>query len=250
MIFLNVLIVRLYSQKKNVKIEELLQKYEDADYDSNVEAIFAAKTYVQNLQKALPKFRGDVLDIGAGDGAFLSEAKKSFADKAVGIEPSSVAIKFNNNAEIKLLNIAIENFKTEDKFDLVTCFQTIEHLNNPKEFLTKISNYLLKGGFIAITCHNRSSVVNKLLKDKSPIFDIEHLQVFTVEGIEILFRKLGLEIVYSKSYKNSYPFHYWIKLAPIPSTIKNFILKYSHFFSFKVAINVGNHLIIGRLNDL
>ena len=66
---------------RNVNLAELLKNYENAEYDSSLEAKYAAKTYVKNLQKALPKFRGSVLDIGAGDGAFLSAAQ-GFASAA------------------------------------------------------------------------------------------------------------------------------------------------------------------------
>ena len=135
---------------RNVNLSQLLKNYEIAEYDSNVEAKYAAKTYVKNLQKALPKFKGSVLDIGAGDGAFLSAALGVLATSNLGIEPSIKAIAKNDDNRVNIKNIAIEDLETNEKFDLVTCFQTIEHLNNPREFITNIKRFIKPGG---IDCH-------------------------------------------------------------------------------------------------
>lgn len=231
---------------REINVKELISKYQKAEYDSNIEAKFAARTYVENIINALPNFKGSVLDIGAGDGSFLMEAKKNFATRILGIEPSTVAISYNTDSGIEILNTSIESFVSDEKFDLITCFQTIEHLNKPDLFLEKLKKHLSQNGYIAITCHNRNSLVNKLLKEKSPIFDIEHLQVFTKKGIENLFKKVNLNIIFSKSYKNTYPLNYWLKLFPIPSKIKSLLLNFK-VFRIQIPINVGNHLIIGKI---
>jgi 2-polyprenyl-3-methyl-5-hydroxy-6-metoxy-1,4-benzoquinol methylase len=232
---------------RNVNLKELLNNYENAEYDSNIEAKFAAKTYVKYLTKALPSFKGSVLDIGAGDGAFLSEARKVFATSNLGIEPSIKAIEKKDDSQVKIANLAIEDFKPNEKYDMVTCFQTIEHLNDPRQFISNMKNFLKPGGFMVISCHNRLSLVNRLLGEKSPIFDVEHLQVFTSQGIELLFQSLNLEIVYSKKYRNEYPLSYWLKIAPIGEKIKNFVESRKKLFKKHISINVGNHLIVGKV---
>ena len=233
---------------RNVNLSELLKNYEIAEYDSNVEAKYAAKTYVKNLQKALPKFKGSVLDIGAGDGAFLSAALGVLATSNLGIEPSIKAIAKNDDNRVNIKNIAIEDLETNEKFDLVTCFQTIEHLNNPREFITNIKRFIKPGGYFAISCHNRLSLTNKILGEKSPIFDVEHLQVFTDQGIEKLFSGLNFKIVYSNKYRNKYPLSYWLKIAPVGEKIKDFVETKKKLFGLGISINVGNHMIVGRLD--
>ena len=233
---------------RNVNLSQLLKNYEIAEYDSNVEAKYAAKTYVKNLQKALPKFKGSVLDIGAGDGAFLSAAQGVLATSNLGIEPSIKAIAKNDDNRVNIKNIAIEDLETNEKFDLVTCFQTIEHLNNPREFITNIKRFIKPGGYFAISCHNRLSLTNKILGEKSPIFDVEHLQVFTDQGIEKLFSGLNFKIVYSNKYRNKYPLSYWIKIAPVGEKIKDFVETKKKLFGLGISINVGNHMIVGRLD--
>ena len=233
---------------RNVNLSQLLKNYEIAEYDSNVEAKYAAKTYVKNLQKALPNFKGSVLDIGAGDGAFLSAALGVLATSNLGIEPSIKAIAKNDDKRVNIKNIAIEDLETIEKFDLVTCFQTIEHLNNPREFITNIKRFIKPGGYFAISCHNRLSLTNKILGEKSPIFDVEHLQVFTDQGIEKLFSGLNFKIVYSNKYRNKYPLSYWLKIAPVGEKIKDFVETKKKLFGLGISINVGNHMIVGRLD--
>ena len=233
---------------RNVNLSQLLKNYEIAEYDSNVEAKYAAKTYVKNLQKALPKFKGSILDIGAGDGAFLSAAQGVLATSNLGIEPSIKAIAKNDDNRVNIKNIAIEDLETNEKFDLVTCFQTIEHLNNPREFITNIKRFIKPGGYFAISCHNRLSLTNKILGEKSPIFDVEHLQVFSDQGIEKLFSGLNFKIVYSNKYRNKYPLSYWLKIAPVGEKIKDFIETKKKLFGLGISINVGNHMIVGRLD--
>ncbi len=233
---------------RNLNLSQLLKNYEIAEYDSNVEAKYAAKTYVKNLQKALPKFKGSILDIGAGDGAFLSAALGVLATSNLGIEPSIKAIAKNDDNRVNIKNIAIEDLETNEKFDLVTCFQTIEHLNNPREFISNIKRFIKPGGYFAISCHNRLSLTNKILGEKSPIFDVEHLQVFTDQGIEKLFSGLNFKIVYSNKYRNKYPLSYWLKIAPVGEKIKDFVETKKKLFGLGISINVGNHMIVGRLD--
>jgi len=233
---------------RNVNLSQLLKNYEIAEYDSNVEAKYAAKTYVKNLQKALPKFKGSILDIGAGDGAVLSAALGVLATSNLGIEPSIKAIAKNDDNRVNIKNIAIEDLETNEKFDLVTCFQTIEHLNNPREFISNIKRFIKPGGYFAISCHNRLSLTNKILGEKSPIFDVEHLQVFTDQGIEKLFSGLNFKIVYSNKYRNKYPLSYWLKIAPVGEKIKDFVETKKKLFGLGISINVGNHMIVGRLD--
>ena len=234
---------------RDVNLEELLGNYENAEYDSNLEAKYAARTYVKYLKIAIPGFKGSVLDIGAGDGAFLAEARKDIATSNLGIEPSVKAIEKKDDDLVNILNVAIEDFQSDQQFDLVTCFQTIEHLNNPRQFVNNMKSFIKPGGYLAISCHNRLSLVNKLLGEKSPIFDVEHLQVFTNKGIESLFRSLNLEIKYSKKYRNEYPLSYWLKIAPVGEKIKDYVESNKSKFSKDIAINVGNHLIVGKVDN-
>ncbi len=55
---------------------------------------------------------------------------------------------------------------------------------------------------------------------KSPIFDIEHLQLFDRPTGAALLRNAGFDSIKVSSVRNRYPIDYWIKLFPLPKTCK------------------------------
>jgi hypothetical protein len=72
--------------------------------------------------------------------------------------------------------------------------------------------------------HNRKSVSAKLLGMKSPIFDVEHLQLFCPATAQLLLERAGFRDIEVSALWNRYPLHYWMKLAPMPYAIKRPLL--------------------------
>ena len=228
--------------------EELIQNYVGASFDSQVESEFAAKTYCKYLERLNLIRAKKVLDIGCGDGSFIRLALASGASTVQGIEPSGGALSSAGEMVGLIRADSIEVCDYDAEFDLATCFQTLEHLVRPDETVLKMSEAVVLGGFIAIVCHDRFSLVNRLLGRKSPIFDIEHLQMFSGIGLESLIRSAGLEIVYSKQIVNRYPLGYWLRLVPLPRRLKNLIEqnRRSQILSFPISLMVGNRLIVAK----
>ena len=190
------------------------------------------------------------LDIGTGEGSFLKELLNYGYVKVIGIEPSTEAI---NQADISIKNYIINNFFrvedfSENIFDLITCFQAIEHIENPLKLTSDIFKLLNKNGALFIVCHSYNSIVNKILGMRSPIYDIEHLQIFSKEGIKKLLELSGFKNITIFTIFNSYPISYWTKLFPFSNKIKKFLLKIlnkTHIGNIKIPINVGNIGCIG-----
>jgi len=230
----------------------LADEYGSAAYDSGEEAVDAAVAYADNLEKLVNLKDISVLDVGAGDGAFISECQKRGARKIFGIEPSVAAID-SAPADLQVflrLGTLDRTTKFIEKFDLVTLFMTIEHVADPNTIFDSLKSCLNVGGRIAIVCHDRLSFVNRILQTKSPIFDIEHQQIFTKKGITLLFERMDMEVEYCNSFKNSYSLRYWIRLLPIPKPIRA-VINYAPSFMLrrKVFLNVGNIIIVGRIKS-
>ena len=227
---------------------ELIQNYIGASFDGHIESEYAANTYCSYL-KRLNLLQGKkVLDIGCGDGAFIKLALKLGAQAVQGIEPSSGALSSAGEMMGLIRAQPIEDCDFNAEFDLVTCFQTLEHLAKPAETLLKMRGAVSRGGHIAVVCHDRLSLVNRLLGRKSPIFDIEHLQMFSAAGLDSLIRSAGSEIVYSKQIVNRYPFGYWLRLIPLSRGLKNIIERNrrSIILSFPISLMVGNRLVVAK----
>lgn len=228
--------------------KELIQNYVEASFDSQVESEFAAKTYVKYLAK-LRLLRGKkVLDIGCGDGTFLKLALLSGASSVLGVEPSRGALSSAGEMKGFIREESIESCKFGEEFDLVTCFQTLEHLSRPAATLSIMSSAIAEGGYIAVVCHDRLSIVNRLLGRKSPIFDIEHLQMFSRDGLEALIRRAGFDVIHSKSIMNRYPLGYWLRLIPLPRRLKSLVERFrrSTILSLPISLLVGNRLVVAK----
>lgn len=156
-----------------------------------------------------------VLDVGAGEGSFLELCMRNGSKLVRGLEPSQSAI---DHASDLVRNFVIlgtfESEKPKPVFSLVTLFQTIEHISNPRDFLDFARGSLVEGGVVAIACHNYRDPLNRLLGKKSPIFDIEHLQLYSPKSIGRLLSQAGFKEVSVRRYWNRYPISYLLKLSP------------------------------------
>ncbi len=230
------------------ELSQLANNYSEAEFVSKEDSVFAAKTYIRELRKIGLASHDSLLDIGCSDGAFLEEVLAFGCTVVAGIEPSLKAIENAcQSVENLIIRGTFEEAQVEGKFDLITCFQTIEHLRDIGGLFERVYHLLNPGGRLVMVCHNRNSLVNKLLGRRSPIFDIEHLQILTRMGARVLFEKRGFDDVSVKSISNRYPISYWLSLSPINKSMKDFIerRRIRRLLSWAISLRVGNLLVVG-----
>jgi len=231
---------------------ELKSSYHQAEYDSSEEANDAAKSYIRAIKPILMLLRGKqkVLEIGTGNAIFLECLQREGFIELIGVEPSSAAIATAPESRRMWIREGFfdENNFDSESFDLICCFMTMEHVLDPKIIAQGAMNLLLPGGAFVIITHDYRGLINRVLGSKSPIIDIEHLQLFSKKSIRFLFECLGYEKISVQAYKNSYALRYWIRLFPIPRIFKTKlmnILKNSRIGNIKVSMNVGNLISVG-----
>jgi SAM-dependent methyltransferase len=200
----------------------LAQAYESAEFDSAEEAAFAARSYVRHLPPLGRERLDGVLDIGTGDGAFLAALLKAGFRKVQGVEPSSAPIRSAPPALRRRIRHGM--FKASRHraggFGLLTCFQTLEHLHDPGALLKDAFRLLKPGGAFYTVCHSHRSLSARLLGRRSPIYDIEHLQLFSPASLRRLLESRGFVDVQVRPILNVYPLHYWMKVFPLPKALK------------------------------
>jgi SAM-dependent methyltransferase len=208
--------------------DDLAALYRDADFDSAGEARYASRTYARLLPRIVPNLpdRDGAADIGTGDGAFLHELLAAGFRQVCGIEPSLAPIRAAEPAVQPLIRRGI--FR-DDSFEpgslaLITCFQTIEHLADPLSFCHAAHRALKPGGALFLIGHNRRAISARVLGRKSPIYDIEHLQLFSPTSLRRLLESSGFGRVELRPIFNNYPLQYWARLFPFPSSVKRRIL--------------------------
>ena len=229
--------------------EFLENSYNQAEFVSRKDSVYAAQTYFEELQSLNLLDSGKLLDIGCSDGAFISVVKSKSLVDVMGVEPSIHAID-NSDPSVRecIQHTTLENFDRKNGFNLVTCFQTIEHVNDLNGLIVKSKKLLLDQGHLVFVCHDRLSFVNRILGERSPIFDIEHLQILNKKAVGLLMQMNGFVDVTVNSISNKYPISYWLLLAPIPKFLKRFIdsKRDKWYLSWGIKIRVGNLLAAGR----
>jgi ubiquinone/menaquinone biosynthesis C-methylase UbiE len=103
----------------------------------------------------------------------------------------------------------------------VSCFQTLEHVENPKQLCASAYRLLKKGGALFIVSHDHRSLSSRLLGTRSPIFDIEHLQLFSKKSMGRLLEAVGFKNPIVTGFANTYPVEYWLRLAPLAIGMKS-----------------------------
>lgn len=95
-----------------------------------------------------------LLDVGIGYGAFLKYCKDLKIKNSYGMDPFPNSIKIANNyvnADIKIGNIEDQDWPFEKNFfNVITCLDVLEHLENPDIFFKNVKKYLLSDGIIIV----------------------------------------------------------------------------------------------------
>ncbi len=233
-------------------VASLAASYHAADYDSAEEAEDAADAYARALGTVLDRLkgRGAALEIGTGTGAFLERLGTLGFTELVGIEPSGAAIAAAPAHRQPWIRQGIfeEADFAPESFDFICCFMTLEHVQDPGALVTAAYRLLRPGGVFVGVTHDRRAWLNRLLGRRSPIVDIEHMQLFSANSAKRLLQHNGYSPVGGASFRNSYHPSYWLRLVPMPDGIKQTatrLLRGSWLDRRRLSFNVGNFMSWG-----
>lgn len=133
------------------------------------------------------------LDIGAGYGCLLDEAKQHGFKRTGAVEPDQ-----HGRARIER-----QGYQTYDdlsqvdgSWDVISFSHLLEHLSSPVGFLTRIKDLLSDSGYIFCEVPNVVDLQNE--KNDAP-----HLLFFTMPALSRLFKAVGLEVLTLRSCGSS-----------------------------------------------
>jgi len=140
---------------------------------------------------------GRLLDVGGGVGFFLSEAKRD-GWSVQGTEIAEYAAHYGReefDLDILLGELTELNLP-EEHFDVVTMWETIEHLQDPLAYLTEINRILRIGGLVALSTVNLDSLSYLILRDRWWVIGpSEHIFYFTPHTLTRMLQKAGFAII-------------------------------------------------------
>ncbi|HTS07797.1 MAG TPA: class I SAM-dependent methyltransferase [Candidatus Eisenbacteria bacterium] len=150
------------------------------------------------------KRSGALLDLGCSSGAFL-ESMKGGAWELYGIEMSGEtarAAQDKSGAEVFVGDILEARFAPES-FDVITCFDVLEHLYEPRRVMAKIGEWLKPGGIFYVLVPNIDSSEARVFGTywhglEAP----RHLFHYSPASLEFLAETAGLEPVSLETRRN------------------------------------------------
>ena len=174
----------------------------------------------RRISKLYRVYHSSILDFGAGNCNFIRGIGK-LAVSAVAIEPESRVIsELGNTLRSEGIGLfgstdGLLSERSDAKFDFITMFHVIEHLQDPGFALIQLGDLLVDGGRIVIETPNANDAL-------LGIYDCEvfknfsywgcHLFLFNEQTLGNLARKCGFKVVASEQVQR-YPLSnhlYWL----------------------------------------
>jgi 2-polyprenyl-3-methyl-5-hydroxy-6-metoxy-1,4-benzoquinol methylase len=138
-----------------------------------------------------------LLDVGCSTGAFVAWAQQQ-GFEAEGVDISRPAIEYGR--EVRGLKLHLANFSAQpptfpaDAFDLVTIWETLEHLPEPGDVLEAASRVLTDRGRLAISVPNYASLTQRVLGSRHRYVGVDHVNYFNPTTLTRLLEGHGFKV--------------------------------------------------------
>ena len=172
--------------------------------DEQDKRIINAKKRLEFIQKLNLNHAKHLLEIGLGDGVFLSVANQKF--KCSGIDPSlgyDYVKNYLRKLDVIIYDLSLEEFKSDKKFDIICCFLVLEHIKEPNQFIQNMKNFLNEDGVIIIEVPDIDTYSSS---NSDSLLTHEHLYHYNIDTLNYLMCNNGLELIAYDNKNVSYGF--------------------------------------------
>ena len=175
--------------------QELTEHYSTYCYSKRKPLSSATKFSFEKLLDYFEPFRifNKILDVGCGQGDFLVAARKR-GWSVYGSEYSPAAVELCEDAGINMWQGEFFGDSFGDvKFDCVTSFEVLEHVNQPSTLISNSISPLRPGGLFYLTTPNFDSIIRHFeRRDFRMLGYPEHLVFYTKKSIRYLLSQHNL----------------------------------------------------------
>ncbi len=139
----------------------------------------------------------NIFDVGSQIGTFLDWASEKYS--IIGHEYHTPLRTQGIGKGHTILSDNLETISFNKEFDLITCWDYIDHVLNPREVIKNLSKYIKKGGLFFFAINNRDSLAVRMMHEDSTIFiGPHHTMHYGIKQLEKLME--GYELLHSESY--------------------------------------------------
>jgi spore maturation protein CgeB len=221
------------------------------DYDADKEPM--KDTFLVYLKRIshyhrLPGKR--LFDVGAATGFFLNLARAEGFDVA-GVEPADYAagIARGKGLDVKT-GILEQGLLSPESFDVITMWDVIEHVPDPRATMSQVYEALRPGGILAINTPNSSSLYARVMGLRwHLVVPPEHLFLFGEPSLRELLKDKGFEWLESgaigKSFTTQYVFStlfHWLGIKWM-TWFLNFLTR-SGIGQWRMPINLRDNITV------
>jgi SAM-dependent methyltransferase len=154
------------------------------------------------LRRVLDRIPGEklrVLDVGGGSGWLLTNARQ-VCDRITEtheVDLQSAAAALAEQAGHVYHCMAVEEFTSDEPFDLIMMFSIIEHVPDPAQVLRKMRGLLSENGILLVKTPNTATLDCRLFKNRNwgGFHCPRHFVLFTMKGLSELGDRCGLRMV-------------------------------------------------------
>lgn len=193
--------------------QTLYPHFEQSDSAAQKGARSALSVFTLQRAKLVESFRssGRLLDYGAGSGSFARfMAGRGF--EAVGLEPYSLGTTLDE-PHLKLVQAPLTQVKDSlGKFDVITLWHVLEHLEQPVALLSELRSMLTPDGVLVVSVPNFSSWQSTVFKGGWFHLDPpRHLLQFEPDTLEECLKRAGFYVRKQAPFLPEYGTSGWIQ---------------------------------------
>jgi 2-polyprenyl-3-methyl-5-hydroxy-6-metoxy-1,4-benzoquinol methylase len=182
----------------------------DTDYNDDLSVandfedfiLWSHNKALQYMHKKYPAGKADVLDVGCFNGFFVKKLLKS-GFNARGIDFNNIALDFGKRQyglEKSISNETLRELIAQGlKFDIITLFEVIEHLEDIGEVLTQVAALLKERGVVIVSTPNSRMCWRPALD-----FPPHHLSRFTPNALRRCVAHFGFQPISLHEQMSSY----------------------------------------------
>jgi 2-polyprenyl-3-methyl-5-hydroxy-6-metoxy-1,4-benzoquinol methylase len=194
--------------------------YENYKNEQVTEAVRKGNNWVKIQRhklrfKLIQKFKksGSLFDLGAGWGHFMLAGQELGYD-VYGIEISEQPYLYSrNDLKLPVDHIDFFEMKEDKKFDVITLWDVLEHIDKADLFIEKCARITKPDGILVIQVPQIDSYFARKYKDNWKMMGLDHVNYFGKKTITILLEKYGYKV---ETIKSSFEIKLFIMYTVLP----------------------------------
>jgi len=196
-----------------IKAQKIVEAYSEGSDETFVSQEKGRAITFKRCLKLFKKYKkdGKILDIGTAGGTFLHVAKQQ-GWEVYGIEPNKWLANWGKeHYGIDIKSGTLFDYKFEENFfDVVTLWDVLEHMPNPKKALLEINRILKPNGLLVVNYPDIGSWLSKVMRSKWIFLLSVHLYYFTPKTIKGILKTTGFKTIKTKPHFQTLQLDYLI----------------------------------------